>query len=481
MITSARAIIPNSPASHALTMRERLQQRIDELGLDMLTQLDLIFASKRLPPGYLRFQGYAIINRSHLVYQLDPRRLGNLSISDLIQPDVTARLSAVARKSVRAQFTPQVGLTYSIALSDTVVEAAPEVRLPSFVAFENTLGGDKPLSIPFGVTAAGPQCMDLTQQTHIVIGGASGSGKTSWMHCALAALTMHNPVEQFQFALADYKGDFVHWYDSPHLFAPVARDGSDASNLLDQVVEEMNDRRRKFESVKVFNARQYEMKTGEHLPFLVVFIDEFVDIILEEGNDFITPLKRLSSKARSSGIRLIMSTVNPKADTLDTGIRGQGDIGLCFRTNETGLSAAVLGQGHNEAKYLPHVPGRFCARLPGQDETIMGQSWFIDITQLDQIANWPAGEQVINQQAVSEKRALKVSAQELEWLKWSVEHGDRFGVGRVQVEFGIADNDRSPVRALAVRLEKEKWLDPAENVNRSRKFSPELRAALEAF
>lgn len=492
MNISARAIIPNNPATHALTMREKLQVRIDELGLDLLTQLDLIFASKRLPPNYLRFQGYAIINHQWLVYQLNPRYLGNLAISDLLQPAVTERLSAVARRTVRAQFTPAIGLTYSIALrEDPVSPPLQPLTLPRLVNVDLSNPPARPLSVPFGVLTVGAQDLDLRLPYHILIGGTTSNGKTIDILSKLAVLCLFNTPEQVKIVIVDLKGDFIQWRGIPHLLRPIARTPQEAMQAIEAVVQVMDDRRDEFEAVNARNLQHYEQRTGKTFPLVVLVIDEFAEIALEVGRDYMPDLTRLVNRAGSYGIRLILSTQSPKAEIVTPLIREQCKIRIAYGCESPWQSEAILGQGHSEAKDIPNIPGRFIAKLPGERETVTGQAYFIDNATLDAVTDRlramrapAAGKEIIDQVAVSTppaRRALRVNAQETLWLKWCAdpEQGGVFNSGAIHERFEVPDNKSSPIRALGARLLREGWLLAPKKVTDPRRFSAELHEAVE--
>lgn len=484
--------------NQALSNLRRLQERVDEMALDMLEQLDQMFAGSRIAPKHLRFAAYDIISGRYLVFWLDTRRLYNLPIKDLISADVTDRLSTVPGKPVRASYAPEFGLTYSIDLTPHVKPVMP--TLPKVIKYDlDSLRPDRPLCAPFGVTTAGPQMLDLGgTPTHILVAGGSQTGKSSWTQILLTSLACFNTPQQVQFAIADPKGEFVHWYDAPHLSYPVAKTAGEALQLLANLIDLYNDRRKKFEAVKARNHREYADKTGQGIPLQIVLIDEFVDIIEDGGRGFLSLLKQLATKSASYNIKLVMTTASPKADVIDSTVRAQCDIRLCFRVNEPTHSEMVLGPGRREAKSLPAIQGRFLAVLPGQSDLITAQSYYIDGAQLDRVQAdlqrlyrpVPAREAVIDgvvSQASdaaddpdSAEPVLTVSADELEWLRWAVKYGEgRFNVSRVSAKFNITNNARNPVRALGIRLEREGWLQPGESPTKARLISDKLSRELQ--
>jgi hypothetical protein len=477
----------NQNNRQSLSTVQRLQDRIEALGFEMLNQMDQLFEPRRIAPRQLRFSGYAIVGGSYLVFWVDTSRLYHLSVDELIEKRVTDRLSTVARREVKADYLPRLGLTYSIALRD--VPKASESVLPRLVNYDLNLTPARPLSIPFGVTAAGFQWLDLDQLTHILVAGASQSGKSNWTQGLLTALSCHNSPDVVQFAICDPKGEFVHWNQAAHLLDSVATTGAESLALILRVMALSDQRKQLFESVTARNYRQYTRLTGKQLPRIVVLVDEFVDIIEEAGGEFMSTLKRLATKCASYGIHLVLTTASPKADVVDSTVRAQCTTRLCFRVSEAGHSEAVFGKGRSDAFKLPGIKGRFLAVLPDAGDLVLGQSLYLDDTQLDQVQatlkrQYRSRSSVVDMDRSTDESdaddmaqsALVLSAEERQWVAWALERGNgRFNVGRISAKFNVTNNARNPVRLLGKRLEEEGWLLPPEKPTEARVITEELR------
>jgi hypothetical protein len=390
MMTTQPVTLTRRTPNQSLAIRER----VNEMAGAMQTTIDQIFFRSKDAPYHIRFRSYRLVTRpgrgAYLCYWVDERRLYHIGLDQLRHARLTERLALAVRFPVRAVQHDRYGFFYAVELQapevvETIEPRAPE--LPRNIPLDITHAPARSFSIPFGVTADGPQNIDLTQPNHALVIGTTQTGKSSWMQAALTTLCLFNTPDAVQTVILDPKGEFVHWYRTPHLFADVARDERQALRVLTAVNEEMERRRKKFEELPVRNIAQYNARAGKRLPYLAVFIDEFVDLSIMSGRAFMPLLFRIASKAGSYGIRLIAATTSPKATIVDTTLRGQFGLRLAFRCEEESHSEAAFGLGKRDAARLPNIPGRFLAQLPGQQELVLAQAYHVDDEMLSRVTD----------------------------------------------------------------------------------------------
>jgi hypothetical protein len=207
--------------------------------------------------------------------------------------------------------------------------------------------------VPLGVDLVGElHCADLSQNAcpHLLVAGTAGAGKSEWMRSALAGLLLTNTPETLQLVLIDPKRSAFNGLEgSPYVYQdwgvlhPVDRS---IAEVLDVLIEEMNKRNLLFKQQGVDELAGYAVKTGKPLPRIVLFCDEYFDLIADKANrkEIETRVARLGAKGRSSGIHLVIATQYPKADVVTGVIKANLSGRVCLRMTDGKQSQVVLGQ-----------------------------------------------------------------------------------------------------------------------------------------
>ncbi len=198
--------------------------------------------------------------------------------------------------------------------------------------------------------------VDLSQNTcpHMLVAGTAGSGKSEWLRSALAGLLLANTPSTLQLVLIDPKRSAFNGMEgSPYMYQgwdilhPIDRPIAD---VLDVLIDEMNNRNLLFKQEGADDLTAYLAKTGKPLPRLVLFCDEYFDLIAERRTrqDIEMKVARLGSKGRSSGIHLIIATQYPKADVVTGVLKANLSGRVCLRMTDAKQSQVVLGQSGAE-------------------------------------------------------------------------------------------------------------------------------------
>jgi len=223
------------------------------------------------------------------------------------------------------------------------------------------------LMVYAGVSVTGEDIsFDLAVAPHLLVGGTTGSGKSVCLHSLLLSLLLRHTSETLQLALIDPKQvEFRPYGKLPNLYRDeIATELTAAREMLEELVIEMDARYGTFNRLGVNNIGEARRK-GQALPYIVVFIEEMADLVMQDQN--IEPLiARLAQKARAAGIHLILATQRPDAKTFTGLIRSNipGRIALTVQKgtessiilDETGAEN-LLGQGDMLLK-LPGAPLR---------------------------------------------------------------------------------------------------------------------------
>jgi len=305
-----------------------------------------------------------------VAFEVDVGRLP-IKIERLLDPAVAHQMQA-SLGGRRVRVINSQGLLFSVALGPE--EPRQGTHLPQRVVLD--LGGCPPgkYVIPVGQGRGGPVWRSLLETGHILVGGESGSGKSTWLHAMLIALlSVHAPTE-LQVTLVDPKQvEFQVYRGLPHLLAPVATEANEASAATARLLAELDRRRTCFTEVGARNLVNYRHLTGEPLPLVLLVVDEVTDIALEAGlkSSFYKDLIRLVSKGRAFGLVVVLATQNPKAEVLNTLIRGNMSTRIAFRVATASHSRTILGMCGAE-KIPRSVRGRLVARLDRDLEDLQG-------------------------------------------------------------------------------------------------------------
>jgi len=179
---------------------------------------------------------------------------------------------------------------------------------------------------------------DLTKMPHLLIAGATGSGKTVCLNTVICCLMMHNTPNDVRFILIDPKRVELTQYNSiPHLATPVIVDTAKALSALRWLLQEMDQRYQKLAAAGARHIEGYNKnKSGsEKLPYLVLIIDELADLMMSGFDEVETNLCRLAQLARATGIHLVVATQRPSVDVV---------TGLIKANFPTRISFAVTSQ-----------------------------------------------------------------------------------------------------------------------------------------
>ncbi len=180
------------------------------------------------------------------------------------------------------------------------------VEQPSKLAF--ALGRD---------VAGHPMIADLARMPHLLIAGATGSGKSISINTILISLLYRSTPQEVKFIMIDPKRVELNLYNGlPHLLTSVITDHQKAVNALKWAVAEMDRRYKLLSEVHKRNISEYNNSSASKLPYLVVVVDELADLMAVAQNDVEAAIVRLAQMARAVGIHLVVATQRPSVDVI---------------------------------------------------------------------------------------------------------------------------------------------------------------------
>ena len=208
-----------------------------------------------------------------------------------------------------------------------------------------------------------PCIMDLEEAPHLLIAGSTGSGKSGCMNLLIQSLLLRFTPDELRLMMVDPKMlEFAPYERIPHLAAPIINEVSQVGPLLNWACVEMDKRYRQMKAVGVrklteFNNRPLEGDPAvdsdgdpvpDHLPHLVIIIDELAEITLQVKKDVDLALSRLGGKARAAGIHMIVATQRPSREVFTGVIKSNFPYRIALKASDSTNSRIILGQSGAE-------------------------------------------------------------------------------------------------------------------------------------
>ena len=272
------------------------------------------------------------------------------------------------------------------------------------------------LEVPLGRDISGVVCLaDLSKMPHLLIAGATGSGKSVGMNVIITSLLMKAKPDEVKFLMIDPKKVELTMYDGvPHLLAPVVTNPRKAAQALNKVVQEMERRYELFAATGVRNIDGYneqvdnynkEQGTGyEAMPKIVVFIDELADLMMVASNEVESAIIRLAQMARAAGIHMIIATQRPSVDVITGIIKANVPSRLAFAVSSSIDSRTILDSNGAE-KLLGR--GDMLFQPMGKNKPVRVQGAYISDSEVEKITEF-----VKNQQEAEYDETMMVSDDE---------------------------------------------------------------------
>ena len=269
--------------------------------------------------------------------------------------------------------------------NDVVVPVALRdlIEDPHFQSFEAALpvvlGRD---------TVGSPVYADLANMPHIILAGATGSGKSVGLNVMLLSLLYRRTPDELRLLMIDPKVVELAPFDRiPHLLLPVVTDMKQAATALRWAVSEMERRYQLFanagtRNIAGYNAACGRIERGEQLnpngqdappgklPYIVIVVDEFADLMMQQGKDVEASVARLAQKARAAGMHVILATQRPSVEVITGDIKANFPSRIAYRVSQKVDSRIILDeQGADQllgnGDMLVKLGGAECRRVQG--------------------------------------------------------------------------------------------------------------------
>ena len=240
---------------------------------------------------------------------------------------------------------------------------------------------------------------EINATPHLLIAGATGSGKSVCINCVIASILMRARPDEVKLVMVDPKKVELSMYNGvPHLLTPVVTDPKKASIALKNIVVEMERRYQVFEDTKCKNISAYNKMCESNtdyvkMPYIVFIIDELADLMLVAAKDVEDSIMRITQMARAAGIHLIVATQRPSTDVITGVVKANIPSRISFAVSSSIDSRTILDQTGAE-KLLGK--GDMLFKPMGENVPIRIQGAFVSDEELQKIVDYTISQQKAN-------------------------------------------------------------------------------------
>jgi S-DNA-T family DNA segregation ATPase FtsK/SpoIIIE len=308
---------PREPREYRLppiSLLEDVAARSADRGMDHERNAAIIvgkLASFSIPSRVVKWNAGPVVTQ----YEVEPDPSVKVSRIEGLADDLAMALAArtirieapIPGKSVVGIEIPNAD--FNVVAIRQILEDPEVAAISSRLAF--ALGRD---------VAGHARAADLAKMPHLLISGATGSGKSVMVNALIASLLMRATPNEVRLILVDPKRvELADYNGTPHLLVPVITETERARAALKWAVAEMETRYRRFAGASARNITAFNetrLDPADRLPYIVIIVDELADLMMRDGRSVEDPIVRLAQKARATGVHLVLATQRPSVNVV---------------------------------------------------------------------------------------------------------------------------------------------------------------------
>jgi len=249
-----------------------------------------------------------------------------------------------------------------------------------------------PLTVALGRNVSGSAVFtDITDGPHLLVAGATGTGKTIFLNTLILSLLYKSTPENLRMIMVDPKRvEFQHYNDMPHLLCPVIYDATKTISALTWLTHEMERRFEVFSEVPARNIGSYNsnksiIASGLQMPYIVFVVDELADLMAAKGREIEAGIVRLAQMARATGIHLVLATQRPSVEVITGLIKANVPTRITFQVSSQIDSRTVIDTSGAE-KLLSAGDMLFLSSKSSKITRIQGP--YISEKEVQKVAAW---------------------------------------------------------------------------------------------
>ncbi|MBN8697910.1 MAG: DNA translocase FtsK 4TM domain-containing protein [Bacteroidetes bacterium] len=343
----------------------------------------------------------ATVGPTVTLYEIVPAAGVRISKIKNLEDDIALSLSALGIRIIAP--IPGKG-TIGIEVPNQTAEMVPMRTILASEKFTNTT---MDLPIALGKTISNETFItDLAKMPHLLMAGATGQGKSVGLNAILVSLLYKKHPSQIKFVLVDPKKVELTLFNKierhflaklPDSAEPIITDTKKVIHTLNSLCIEMDQRYDLLKDAQVRNLKEYNGKFiarklnpnngHKFLPYIVLVVDEFADLIMTAGKEVETPIARLAQLARAIGIHLIIATQRPSVNIITGTIKANFPARIAFRVTSKIDSRTILDAGGAE-----QLIGRGDMLLSTGNDLIRLQCAFVDTPEVEKICDFIGGQ-----------------------------------------------------------------------------------------
>jgi S-DNA-T family DNA segregation ATPase FtsK/SpoIIIE len=339
----------------------------------------------------------ATVGPTVTLYEIVPAAGVRISKIKNLEDDIALSLAALGIRIIAP--IPGKG-TIGIEVPNQNPEMVPMRNILASAAFQNTTFD---LPIALGKTISNETFIaDLAKMPHLLMAGATGQGKSVGLNAVLVSLLYKKHPAQIKFVLVDPKKVELTLFNKierhflaklPNSEDAIITDNTKVIHTLNSLCIEMDNRYALLQDAQVRNIKEYNAKFvarklnpnegHKYLPYIVLVVDEFADLIMTAGKEVETPIARLAQLARAIGIHLILATQRPSVNIITGSIKANFPARIAFRVTSKIDSRTILDSGGAE-----QLIGRGDMLLSTGNDLIRIQCAFVDTPEVEKITDF---------------------------------------------------------------------------------------------